>query len=76
MITKKQILQPHDVIRILKAEGWDTIVRSTVTRWCQNGKLQATKFNGQYYINRAHFEETILEPMRAAIGIEEESETH
>ena len=76
MKTKKQILQPHDVERILKEEGWDNIARSTITRWCQSGKLQANKFNGHYYINRAHFEETILEPMRAAIGTEEESETH
>ena len=60
---KKQLITPYEVQMALDEAGWNDINRSTITRWCNTGKLKGQKWEGKWFINRTHFEETVLKPM-------------
>ena len=67
MSIKKQLISPYEVQMALDEAGWTDINRSTITRWCNTGKLKGQKGEGKWFINRAHFEEKVLKPMMAVM---------
>ena len=75
MNAKQTIITPLEVQHVLQDAGWEDVNRSTIQRWCINGKLKAQKWEGKWFINRLHFEEEVLKPM-VKVFEEVGSQTH